>query len=66
VDDDQIGEANPGAWSASSITSRYGDEVRLERKVASGVAGCWRMGDGTKRFLVHGKEQPVGNPKRKV
>jgi hypothetical protein len=27
------------AWTACSITSRYGDEVRLERKEASGVAG---------------------------
>jgi hypothetical protein len=48
VDDDQNGEANPGAWSASLITSRYGDEVRLERKAVSGVAGmldplCNRM-----------------------
>jgi hypothetical protein len=39
VDDDRNGKENPGAWSASSITSRYGDKVRLERKAASGVAG---------------------------
>jgi hypothetical protein len=38
VDDDRYGEANPGAWSASWITSRYGDKVQLERKAASGVA----------------------------
>jgi hypothetical protein len=39
VGGDRNGEANPRAWSASSITSRYDDEVRLERKEASGVAG---------------------------
>jgi hypothetical protein len=35
----QMETANSNTWSVSAVASWYGDEVRLERKEASGVAG---------------------------
>jgi hypothetical protein len=39
VDEVQLVTVMSNAWSASSIASRYGVEVRLERSKAAGVFG---------------------------